>query len=214
MSLSIAATDELLSTTRAVRKRLDLHRPVPREVILECIRLSQQAPTGSNQQSWRWLVVTDPAKRAALAELYRALAKPHFPTAMDAARQTGETQTLRVYESADFLADHLHEVPALVIPCHLGRPGDMLVTQASFFGSIFPAIWSFNLALRARGLGTVLTTIHLIREKEAAAILGIPDDVTQVALLPVAYTIGDTFKPAARPPAEDITFWNEWGSRK
>jgi nitroreductase len=209
----IAAADELLSTTRAVRKRLDLDRAVPRDAILDCIRLSQQAPTGSNAQGWRWIVVTDAEKRAALAELYRSVAGALFPAAGDEAKRKGEVQTARVYDSAAYLAEHMHQVPALVIPCLIGRPGDLLVTQASFFGSIFPAIWSFSLALRARGLGTALTTVHLVREKEAAAILGIPDDVTQVALLPVAYAKGDVFKPALRPPAEDITFFEAWGGR-
>jgi nitroreductase len=209
--IDIEFADELLSTTRAVRKRLDLTRPVPREVILDCIRVSQQAPTGSNQQTWRWVVVTDRDRRAALAELYRSIATSLFPGAGEHAKASGKKQTARVYDSAMYLADHLHEVPALVVPCQLGRPGDMLVTQASFFASIYPAVWSFNLALRARGLGTTLTTVHLLREKEAAAILGLPDDVTQAGLLPVAYTLGGDFKPAERPPAEEIVFWERWG---
>lgn len=211
MSVLIDVADELLSTTRAVRKRLDLTRPVPCEVILDCIRISQQAPTGSNQQGWRWLIVTDARKRAALADLYRSVASGYFTLAGEQARQAGQAQTGRVYDSAGYLADHLHEVPALVIPCLAGRPGGSLVEQSSFFGSIFPAVWSFSLALRARGLGSALTTIHLAREKEAAAILGLPDDVAQVAMLPVAYTIGDVFKPVERPPAEDITYWEAWG---
>jgi nitroreductase len=210
MSIQIDAADELLSTTRAIRKRLDLTRPVPREVILDCIRLSQQAPTGSNQQNWRWVVVTDPAKRAALAELYRSVTSGLFPHMIAQAKADGAAQTARVYDSAQYLADHLHEVPALVIPCQLGRPGESVGAQAAFFGSIFPAVWNFNLALRARGLGTVLTTIHLMHEAKAAAILGIPDNVTQVGLLPVAYTLGDTFKPAQRPAVETITYWNGW----
>ncbi len=215
MSIPIDVADELLSTTRAVRKRLDLNRPVPRALILECIRVSQQAPTASNRQNWRWIVVTDPAKRAALAELYRSIGSDLFLTSAEKARQDGEAQTGRVYDSAHYLADHLHEVPALVFPCLVGRPGsDMPAAQAGFFASIYPAVWSFCLAARARGLGTALTTIHLMREKEVAAILGIPDDVTQVALLPLAYTIGDTFKPAARPPAEDITFFDQWDRKE
>jgi nitroreductase len=213
LAIPIDVADELLSTTRAVRKRLDLTRPVPREVILDCIRVSQQAPTGSNQQKWRWIVVTDPGKRAALADLYRSLTGGFFPAAGEQARAAGELQTARVYDSASYLAEHLHEVPALVIPCQLGRPADMTVAQASFYASIYPAVWSFNLALRARGLGTVLTTIHLSREKDAAAILGLPDDVSQAALLPVAYTVGDDFKPASRPPVEEIVFFDEWGRK-
>ena len=214
MAIQIENADELLSTTRAVRKRLDFAKPVPREVILDCIRISQQAPTGSNQQGWRWMVVTDAKKRAALAELYRGATGDYFPTAGAKAKADGQDQTARVYDSAQYLADHLHEAPVIVIPCQMGRPVDgMLGAQAGFFASIYPAVWSFNLALRARGLGTVLTTMHLFREKETAALLGIPDDVTQVALLPVAYTIGDAFKPTQRPAPETITFFDTWGAQ-
>jgi nitroreductase len=210
VTIQIDAADELLSTTRAVRKRLDLARPVPREVILDCVRMSQQAPTGGNQQGWRWIVVTDPAKRAKLADIYRACVGSYFPTASEAAKASGQVQTSRVYDSAQYLADHLHEVPALVIPCVKGRPSDSLAMQAAMYGSIFPAVWSFNLALRARGLGTALTTMHLMKEGEAAALLGVPDDYTQVALLPVAYTLGEGFKPADRPAPETIVSWDAW----
>ena len=212
MTLDLDCVDELLSTTRAVRKRLDLSRPVPREVILDCIRLAQQAPTGGNQQGWRWLVVTDPAKRQALAELYRKTAVDYFQTARGRAEAAGQGQTARVYESAQHLADHLHEVPAHVIPCLIGRPpegGGPVV--GGFYASIYPAVWSFNLALRARGLGTVLTTLLLRRETQVAELLGIPDNVTQAAMLPVAYTLGEAFRPADRPPPETITFFDQWG---
>jgi nitroreductase len=215
MTIDLASADELLTTTRAVRKRLDLTRPVPREVILDCIRIAQQAPNGSNQQHWRWLVVTDPAKRSALAELYRQVGGAYFVKARGKADAAGDGQTARVYDSAQYLADHLHEVPAHVIPCLLGRPPDGAGARAGggFFASIYPAVWSFNLALRARGLGAVLTTLLLLREKETAEILGIPDDVTQAALLPVAYTLGDSFSPTKRPPPETITYWDQWGQQ-
>jgi len=212
MAIHLDCADELLTTTRAVRKRLDFSRPVPREVILDCIRISQQAPTGSNSQGWRWLVVTDAEKRRALADLYRGTAADYFPKQRDKAQASGHGQTARVYDSAQHLADHLHEAPVHVIPCIAGRPPEGGGARVGgFFASIYPAVWSFNLALRARGLGTVLTTLHLLREKEAAKLLGIPDDFTQAALLPVAYTLGDAFKPASRPPPETITFFDAWG---
>ena len=200
----LAAVDHVLSTTRAVRRRLDLDRPVPREVVLECLRLAVQAPTGGNAQGWRWLVVTD-AGQASRAG--RAL---HSQRAGDylAAAAAGATdpQMRRVYESALALTETLHRVPVHVIPCIGGRvEGAANVMAASVYGSILPAAWSFQLALRSRGLGSVLTTLHLAREAEAAALLGIPSDVTQVALLPVAYTRGTDFKPAERPPVEQIT---------
>jgi nitroreductase len=210
VTIDTRAADELLTTTRAVRKRLDLTRPVPREVILECIRIAHQAPTAGNMQTWRWVVVTHAAKRAAIAELYRACAGDYFARAIAQARESGQAQTARVYDSAQYLADHMHEVPALVIPCLTGRPGESMPAQAAFYASVYPSVWSFNLALRARGLGTALTTLHLFREKEVAALLGVPDDVTQAALLPVAYTVGGDFKPAQRPPVEDLVSWDQW----
>ena len=211
MTINRECADELLTTTRAVRKRLDLSRPVPRELILECIRISQQSPTASNTQHWRWIVVTDPAKKQGLAEIYRGITTGIFAGAGDAARAAGEEQTARVYDSATYLADHMHEVPALVIPCLVGRPPEeILAAITSYYASIYPAVWSFCLAARARGLGTVLTTVHLLNEKAAADLLGIPDDVAQMGMIPVAYTIGDEFKPAQRPPVETITSFDQW----
>jgi nitroreductase len=208
---NLAETDRLLSTTRAVRKRLDLNRPVERGVILDCIRLSMQAPTGSNSQSWRWLVVTDKGKRAELARLYREVGDQYLEMARNNIPK-GDAQTARVYDSAFWLKDHLHEVPVHVIPCVVGRvpDGAPIGMHASVFGSIFPAIWSFQLALRSRGLGSALTTLHLFKEQEAAKLLGIPENVMQVALLPVGYTKGTDFKVTERPGPETITSFDHW----
>lgn len=205
-------TDELLATTRAVRKRLDLNKPVPRELINECLDLAVQAPTGSNSQTWRWVVVDDADQKQALAELYRKGAGEYLTAAGEQAKEGGDAQTQRVFSSATYLMEHLHEVPMHLIPCVQGRPPEPIaLTMASgLYGSIYPAVWSFQLAARARGLGTALTTLHLIHEKEAAEILGLPDDVLQVALLPVAYTVGTDFKRAKRPPVAEITHWNRW----
>jgi nitroreductase len=209
MKFDLSMTDELLATTRSVRKRLDLERPVPREVILECLELAVQAPTGSNSQSWRWVVVDDAEKRAAIAAIYREPAVAYLKPAV---ASMAEGQTARVLDSALWLAENLDKVPVFVIPCVEGRPlGDAPVAaQASLYGSIFPAVWSFQLALRARGLGSTLTTLHLIKEQEVAGLLGLPDTIQQVALLPVAYTKGTDFKRATRPPVNTITHWNGW----
>jgi nitroreductase len=210
-------TDRLLSTTRAVRKRLDLDRPVEPEVVLDCIRLSQQAPSGANRQGWRWVVVTDSDKRAKLAELYRSGGAAYMEAASkQAASQpagTIDAQQQRVGASAGYLLEIIDRVPVLVIPCLEGRI-TALGQAAAFFGSIHPAIWSFQLALRSRGLGSVWTTFHLAHEQQAAELLGIPPEVTQAALLPVAYTLGTDFRPAARPPAAAITYWDTWGVRR
>jgi nitroreductase len=207
----LAHTDRLLSTTRAVRRRLDLARPVPRETLLDCLRLSQQAPTGSNAQGWRWVVVTDATRRAALAALYRRSGEAYLSAAR--ANLRDDAQTLRVYDSALWLLEHLAEVPVHVIPCLLGRlPADVPeAMRAGYYGSIFPAVWSFQLALRSRGLGSVLTTLHLLAEREAADLLGIPfEQATQVALLPVAFTKGADFQVAERRPVEEIVYWDGW----
>ena len=201
-------TDRILTTTRAVRRRLDLGRPVPRSVVVECLRLAIQAPTGGNTQRWRWVVVDDADTRAALAALYRRRAEPYLGGYRNLAPDTNNA----VLDSSEYLSEHLHEVPVFVIPCLLGRVSTTPSTEetAGFFGSILPAVWSFQLALRSRGLGSVFTTLHLAYEHEAGEILGIPDTVTQAALIPVAYTLGDDFKPAKRRPVEEITYWNGW----
>jgi nitroreductase len=207
-----AQTDRLLTTTRAVRKRLDLGRPVPREVVLDCLRVATQAPTGGNTQRWRWLVVDDPSVRAGLAELYRRSSGPYLSAGRSAIEQSGRRDMDRILDSSDYLADHLHEVPVHVIPCLLDRLPERasVMDSAGYYGSILPAVWSFMLALRSRGLGSAWTTLHLAYEREAGELLGIPDTVTQVALIPVAYYTGEDFKPAQRRPAEEITYWNGW----
>jgi nitroreductase len=212
MGFDIGKADELLSTTRAVRKRLDLSRPVPREIINECLELAVQAPTGGNSQGWRWLVVDDADIRAKLAELYQKAAADYLSNSAKQAEAEGNKQNQRVFSSAQYLADHLAEVPVHLIPCMQGRPPENTpaAMYSGLYGSVYPAIWNFQLALRARGLGSALTTLHLSFEAQAAEILGLPDNVMQVALLPVAYTLGDDFKPARRPPVADITHWNQW----
>ena len=203
----LEAIDHLLSTTRAVRKRIDLDRPVPPQIVEECLRLAIQAPTGSNRQGWHWVVVTDGDKRAALAEMYRAGFGPY----MERARSGSEGLT-RVGESALWLAERLERVPVHVIPCieDYTKGG----AHAGVWASIYPAVWSFQLALRSRGLGSVLTTLHLPRAHDAAELLGIPDGVLQAGLVPGGYYTGDDFKPAKRHPVEAVTSWNQWGNRR
>ena len=203
--------DLVLSTTRAVRKRLDLERPVDPAVITECLRLAAQAPTGGNIQNWRFVVVTDPELRSAIGEFYRRGASDYLAAGVARAR-TDEQR--RVASSSVYLMDNLGRVPVHVLACVKGRPpAGENQAAAGFYGSIMPAVWSFALALRSRGLGSVWTTLHLAYEREVAELLGIPANVTQVALLPVAYTVGLNFKPAARQPIEGFTYWNRYGER-
>lgn len=209
----LSITDALLSTTRAVRKRLDFEKPVPRRIIEDCLELALQAPTGSNRQGWRWIVVTDADTRMALADLYRKGAGAYLDDAYREATASGATQDSRVFDSARYLAARLQDAPVHVIPCILADhiPADApRRAWGGLMGSIYPAMWSFQLALRARGLGSVLTTLHLKYEDEAAALLGIPDNVIQAGLLPVAYTIGTDFKPAKRRPLDEIVHWEKW----
>ncbi len=209
--------DEVLTTTRAVRRRLDLTRPIEPALVRECLAIALQAPTGGNNQDWHFVVVTDAAKRAAIADEFKAgaieytqMEKPAKP----AREFTGEEKVARkrVVSSAGYLFEHLEDVPCFVIACLEGRfDGAPLVVQATAFGSILPAVWSFMLAARARGLGTSWTTVHLAREAQVAEILGIPyNDVTQVALIPVAHTIGTDFKPAVRRPLDAVAHWDAW----
>jgi nitroreductase len=206
--------EELLTTTRSVRRRLDLTRPVPPQLIAECVDIATQAPTGSNRQQWQWVVVTDAQKRDFIGECYRkswyAYAASSRPT-YDAADPRAARQD-QVRTSARYLADHMGEVPALVIACIEGRvDGQENLAIAGLYGSIVPAVWSFMLAARLRGLGTAYTTLHLAYEREVAESLGIPHaSVTQAALLPVAYYTGETFRPADRIPLERILHWGQW----
>ncbi len=215
MELNLSA-DEVLSTTRAVRKRLDFDKPVTREVIEECLQLALQAPTGSNTQGWQWIFVTDPAKKQALADIYAKNFALYRNFAAATTFEEGDLrgeQKDRVTDSAQYLADNFHRVPVLMIPCITGSlEGVPSFAGASMWGSILPAVWSFMLAARERGLGTAWTTIHLMNggEKEAADLLGIPDGITQAGLFPVAYTIGTDFKPAKRLPLGPITHWEQW----
>ncbi len=217
MTIDRAAADLLLTTTRSVRKRLDLARPVPRELIEECIEVALQAPTGSNQQNWAFVVVTDPANKKAIADYYRQAGEMLSGMGYPPPLPDGDPRVPvreRVMDSATYLAERLEQVPVFVIPCVQGRVEQMpmVVAQASTYGSILPAAWSFMLAARARGLGSAWTSVHLFFEKEVAALLGIPDDWTQAALLPVAYYTGDEFRPAPRLPASSVTHWDAWGS--
>jgi nitroreductase len=217
MALLSLSPDELLSTTRAVRKRLDLTRPVERAVLEECLALAQQAPSGANSQGWHFVVVTNAARRAALGELYcRGWAQyiqQLRPPSGDAASDPAYAATLaRVGASAAYLAEHMGEVPVLVVPCIRGRTdGQPAPAQAGTWGSILPATWSFMLAARARGLGTAWTTLHLRFEREASEVLGIPyAEVMQAALIPVAHTMGTDFKPAPRRSRERMVHWETW----
>ena len=211
------SSDELLTTTRSVRKRLDLEREVPESLVRECIELAVQAPTGSNRQGWHWVVVTDADKRQAIGELYRQAFEVYRNSPLSTFGvplhdpERARTQE-RVVDSAQYLADHMGEVPVLVIPCLEGRVDNLpSFASASLWGSLFPAAWSFMLAARDRGLGTCWTTLHLMHEQAVADILGIPfADVAQGLLTPVAYTTGTDFGPAPRSNLDEVIHVDGW----
>ena len=218
MTLLPLTPDELLSTTRAVRKRLDMQRPVPDELIRECVQLAMQSPSGSNNMTMQFVVVRDAAKRAAIGEVYRQCYGIYssmdgiYIGSIDKGSDDANAQQTRSATSADFLGEHMGEAPALVIACTNGRTdGQPAMMSASMYGNVLPAMWSFMLAARARGLGTCWTTIHLMMEQQIAGILGLPfDDVQQVCLSPLAYTVGTEFQPAVRAPADSIIHWDAW----
>jgi nitroreductase len=209
------SADEVLTTTRSVRKRLDFEKPVPREVLLECLELAIQAPTGSNQQGWQWVFVEDAEKKKVLGEIYRTnfnqyrrMPEPKYATGDSRAEQRD-----RVVSSAMYLAEHMHEAPVLLVPCLEGRVDMAPELSASFWGSLLPAAWSYMLALRSRGLGSAWTTLHLLGdgERQAAELLGIPfGKYSQGGLFPIAYTKGTDFKPAKRLPVEQIAHFDSW----
>ena len=197
----LAAVDLVLSTTRSVRRRLDFERPIAPELIEECIDLATQAPTGIAAENWRFLVIASPERKRAIADLYRR-ALAHFETARGEAAKPSQRA----------LADRLHELPVLILVCAEGVPPEgSTALQIGFCGSVLPAAWSLMLALRARGLGSTWTSLHLLFESEAASVLDIPDGVTQTVLLPVAHMDGAVLKRAKRRPAREVTFWDGWG---
>lgn len=205
--------DEVLTTTRAVRRRLDLERPVPRTVIEECIAIALQAPNGSNLNTWRFIAVDDRATIARMAAIYNAALDDYIRSLGEAVGKNyagaGIPGFERIDGSVQYLRDNMHRVPVLVVPVFAGRTeGAGVFAQASLWGSILQAAWSFMLALRPRGLGSCWTTGHLNREAEIAALLGIPERFTQAGLFPVAYTLGTDFKPAWRRPVAEVLGWN------
>jgi nitroreductase len=206
--------DELLTTTRTVRKRLDLDRPVPLELIRECIEIALQAPSGSNRQTWHWLVITDADKRAQIGEYYRRSVAQYLDSSGAAGRLYADDPNRapvqrRIGSSVEYLGERMGQVPVLVIPCIQAKslPAG---NQGGFWGSILPGAWSFMLAARARSLGTAWTTLHLQYEKEISELLGLPADVHQAVLIPTAYTIGTDFKPAARQPLDEVLHLDTW----
>lgn len=213
--------DELLSTTRAVRKRLDFDRPVPDQLIRECVELAMQSPSGSNNMTMQFVVVRDEAKRRAIGEVYRQCYAQYkgwdgvYIGSIDKGDDSANAQQRRSADSADFLGEHMGDAPALVIACNAGMRTEaaqgMGMMAASSMGNVLPAMWSFMLAARARGLGTAWTTVHLMMEQAVADIVGIPfDSVQQVCLSPLAFTKGTDFKPASRPSADSIIHWDTW----
>lgn len=217
MHLGLTA-DEVLTTTRSVRKRLDFDRPVERELVMECLDLALQAPTGSNRQGWQWVFVEDTAKKRALADIYRT----SFETYRNMPRpryDDGDTRSDRmdaVVDSASYLSENFEKVPLMMIPCIEGRLDSAeggTAMSAGLWGSLLPAVWSMMLALRERGMGSAWTTLHLVGdgERQAAELLGIPHDrYTQAGLFPIAYTKGTDFKLAKRLPAEELVHWDGW----
>ena len=228
--LDLNICDKLLTTTRSIRRRLDLSRPVPPELIEECLEVAVQSPSATNTQKWRFMVIREADKRAGIAKLYKQAFESYWEQADDATYgTTGPASTpegargkpspynslQRMLDSAVYLVDHLHEVPVQVLFCVEDQVRDVpLFDQATAYGSILPAAWSFMLAARARGLGCCWTTVHLTHADEAAKLLNIPDSVTQCVLLPVAYYTGTDFKAARRIPATQLTHWDTWGQKR
>lgn len=221
MALLPLDPDQLLSTTRAVRKRLDFSKPVSDDLVRECVDLAMQSPSGSNNMSMQFVVVRDPAKRAAIGEIYRQCYSIYqsmdgvYIRSIDKGEATANAQQQRSADSADFLGEHMGEAPVLVIGCNSGIRTDVTggagMMVSSLMGNILPAMWSFMLAARARGLGTAWTTVHLMMEREVGELLGIPfDTVQQVCLSPLAHTVGTDFKSAKRPPADSVIHWDAW----
>ncbi|MFI1377639.1 nitroreductase family protein [Streptomyces longwoodensis] len=215
---------ELLTTTRSVRRRLDFERPVDIRLVYAALSDALQAPNGSNEQPWQWIVVTEADKRRRLAECYRRSARPYLEAMADQAAE--EPERAGVWRASAYLAEHLHRVPVLVVPCLSLSPDDLEdrfrklglpapvdhVAHSVYYGSVWPAMWSLMLALRLRGLACAVTALHLARAQEAAEILHLPDHVTQAGLLAVAYPKGKSFRPAPRKSVREVVHHDSWHS--
>lgn len=215
--MDIACADEVLTTTRAVRKRLDLTRPVPDDVIAQCIEIATCAPSGSNRQGWHFIVISDAEKRRQIGALYKRSFDQYYDAQMTQLDSTPDSperaQMAKVLDSARYLGDHMGDAPALILVCAEGRVENAgAMAQAAFYGSILPAAWSLMLALNARGIGSAWTTLHLRYADEVATLLGIPAGITQALLTPIGYLKDGPSKRAVRKPARDRTYWNQWGS--
>jgi nitroreductase len=209
-NLNTAATDALLTTTRSVRRRLELDRPVPRTLIEDCIDVAMQAPMGGNVVRCRWIVVDNPDLRGKIAEYYRKAYRTYRVLAQERSAAAGVDNS-RIIASADHLSEVLERVPVHIIPCHIAQPaGSDPFYLSTFYGSVIPAVWSLMLALRSRGIGSSLTTLHLQYASEIGALLGIPDTATQIALLPIGWYTGTDFQRVKRPSAQYVTYWNAW----
>ena len=229
----VTEIDRLLTTTKSVRRRLDLTRPVPREVVLECMEIACHAPNASNAQEWRWVVVDDPELRKRVGEQYRAITEPPVSEMHATKASNDDERGAAISSSILYLAERMSDVPCIVIPCYdvdaagdryralmPASAGDREVQtdpsmSAAMYASIYPAVWSFQLALHSRGLGSVLTTAHQADQETMATILGIPSSWEQTCLLPVAYTTGPPFNRSPRRPVEDVVIWNRgWSNRE
>ena len=208
MEYDLTSVDYILETTRSVRKRLNMNKPVDNQVVMECLEIALQAPSGSNAQGWKWLIVTNPEIITKIANYYKKSFDEYIgiPSEVQANKN-------KILSSALHLSENLAKVPMLIFACVHGVAKNQQMA-AGLYGSIMPAAWSLMLALRARGIGSSWTTLHLKYEKECNEILGIPEGVTTAVLLPVAYFKGKTFKKAERKPASKVTYWNTWGTRR
>jgi nitroreductase len=206
----IDSVDLALTTTRSVRRRIDWERKIPRDVIERCIDIATQAPTGLDLEAWRFVVITEDETKQQLAEIYRRAFERLGALRAEVADRNG-TEPPVVRPVVRQLADRLHEMPALILVCMLGRPDDSVARQVGFYGSVLPAAWSLMVALRARGIGATWTSLHLMEEREAASLLGIPEHVTQTVLLPIGYMRDAKLAPAKRKSAREVTYWEAWG---
>jgi len=214
MTLLPLSAEELLTTTRSVRKRLDLERPVDPALVREALTVALQAPSGSNRQNWHFVVVTDAAKRAVIGDYYRRAVDAYLESAGSAAKMHADDPDRasvqhRIGDSVAHLGRVMGQVPVHVLPC-LKVTALSSESQAGVWGSLHPAAWSYMLAARLRGLGTAWTTLHLEYEREIADLLGLPADIRQGALIPTAHTLGTEFKPAPRQPLEEVLHLDGW----
>ena len=203
---------EAMYTQRALRRLKP--DPVPDELVTRLIEAATKAPSGGDRQPWAFIVIRDPKAREQIGAWYLDAWNKTYGAVPEANRASMPAGRKRVYKSAEHLALHLAEAPVLILVCaRHALPPNLPHATSSHYGSVFPAVQNLLLAARGLGLGATLTTLHKAHDAELKQLLGIPEKVETVALIPIGYAVGK-YGPTKRRPVEEVTHIDRWDAAK